>query len=234
MPEKYIIVTGAGKGIGFSLTKKLLEDSSCLVFAISRNRKQLLPLSDIFSNLETIEYDLLNSLSDPKILVKQIEKKTSRIDVIVNNAGLLLKKPFSEMSTEEARKMLETNVLVPGILIRSFLPLLKKSQHPHIVNIGSMGGVQGSVKFPGLHYYSASKGALAVLTECLAEELKPDKISVNCLALGSVQTEMLAQAFPDYQAPLTAEDMASLIAEFALNGYRFFNGKIIPVSSSVP
>lgn len=234
MPEKYIVVTGAGKGIGFSLTKKFLEDSSCMVFAISRNGKQLFALSDVFSNLVTIEYDLLTCLSDPEELVNQIKKKTDRIDVIVNNAGLLVKKPFSEMSAEEAGKMFETNVLVPGMLIRSLLPFLKKSRHPHIVNIGSMGGVQGSVKFPGLHYYSASKGALAILTECLAEELKPDKISVNCLALGSVQTEMLAEAFPDYKAPLTPGEMASFIAEFALNGHRFFNGKIIPVSCSVP
>lgn len=234
MPEKYIIITGAGKGIGFSLTKKFLEDSSCMVFAISRNGTQLLALSEVFSNLVTIEYDLLACLSDPEELVNQIKKRTDRIDVIVNNAGLLVKKPFSEMSAEEAIKMFETNVLVPGILIRSLLPFLKKSRHPHIVNIGSMGGVQGSVKFPGLHYYSASKGALAILTECLAEELKPDKISVNCLALGSVQTEMLAEAFPDYNAPLTPGEMASFIAEFALNGHRFFNGKIIPVSCSVP
>lgn len=126
MPEKYIIITGAGKGIGFSLTKKFLEDSSCIVFAISRLGTQLLALSEVFSNLVTIEYDLLACLSDPEELVNQIKKKTDRIDVIVNNAGLLVKKPFSEMSAEEAIKMFETNVLVPGILIRSLLPFLKK------------------------------------------------------------------------------------------------------------
>lgn len=234
MPEKFILVTGAGKGIGFSLAKKLLEDPSCVVFAVSRNVEQLVALSDVFSNLVPIEYDLLSCLSDPEVLVKKIEKETGRLDSIINNAGLLVKKPFSEMSAEEAKKILETNVLVPGMLIRAFLPLLRKSQHPHIVNIGSMGGVQGSVKFPGLHYYSASKGALAILTECLAEELKYDKISVNCLALGSVQTEMLSEAFPDYQAPLSADEMASFIAEFAIMGHRFFNGKIIPVSCTVP
>lgn len=234
MPEKFILVTGAGKGIGFSLAKKLLEDPSCIVFAVSRNVEQLVALSDVFSNLVPIEHDLLSCLSDPEGLVKKIEKETGRLDSIINNAGLLVKKPFSEMSAEEAKKILETNLLVPGMLIKAFLPLLRKSQHPHIVNIGSMGGVQGSVKFPGLHYYSASKGALAILTECLAEELKYDKISVNCLALGSVQTEMLSEAFPDYQAPLSADEMASFIAEFAMKGHRFFNGKIIPVSCTVP
>jgi len=234
MPEKYIMVTGAGKGIGFSLTKKFLEDPSYTVFAISRNVKQLTALSARFANLVPVEYDLMDCLSDPAGLENEIEKRTGRLDAIINNAGLLVKKPFSGLLAEDARKMFDINVIVPGILIKTFLSFLKKSPHPHIINIGSMGGVQGSAKFPGLHYYSASKGALAILTECLAEELKPDNISVNCLALGSVQTEMLKEAFPGYRAPLTADEIAPFIAEFTLNGHRFFNGKIIPVSCSVP
>ena len=89
-----------------------------------------------------------------------------------------------------------------------------------------MGGFQGSAKFKGLSYYSASKAAIACLTECLANEFKPYGISVNCLALGSVQTEMLNEAFPGYKAPVDAKQMAGFIAEFALTGHRFFNGKI--------
>jgi NAD(P)-dependent dehydrogenase (short-subunit alcohol dehydrogenase family) len=97
-----------------------------------------------------------------------------------------------------------------------------------------MGGFQGSSKFPGLSAYSASKAALASLTECMAEELKSDGIHVNCLALGAVDTEMLRQAFPGYQAPVSSEDMARFIGEFSINQRTFFNGKIIPVSSSTP
>jgi NAD(P)-dependent dehydrogenase (short-subunit alcohol dehydrogenase family) len=97
-----------------------------------------------------------------------------------------------------------------------------------------MGGFQGSAKFKGLSAYSSSKSALAGLTECLAEELKEKNIAVNCLAIGAVQTEMLNKAFPGYQAPLKANEMAAFISEFAVNGHKYFNGKIIPVSSSTP
>jgi NAD(P)-dependent dehydrogenase (short-subunit alcohol dehydrogenase family) len=97
-----------------------------------------------------------------------------------------------------------------------------------------MGGFQGSAKFKGLSLYSASKGALAILTECMAEEFKEKNINVNCLALGSVQTEMLAKAFPGYKAQSSPAEMAEFIANFALNAYKQINGKIIPVSASTP
>jgi len=82
--------------------------------------------------------------------------------------------------------------------------------------------------------YSASKGALAILTESLAEELKEQNIRVNALALGAVQTEMLEEAFPGYQAAVTAEEMADFITDFALKAHSYINGKIIPVSLSTP
>jgi NAD(P)-dependent dehydrogenase (short-subunit alcohol dehydrogenase family) len=97
-----------------------------------------------------------------------------------------------------------------------------------------MGGFQGAAKFPGLSAYSSSKAALAGLTECLAEELKSKNISVNCLAIGAVQTEMLAKAFPGYKAPLKPNQMAEFICNFALTGHTYFNGKIIPVASTTP
>jgi NAD(P)-dependent dehydrogenase (short-subunit alcohol dehydrogenase family) len=104
----------------------------------------------------------------------------------------------------------------------------------HIVNIGSMGGFQGSAKFAGLSAYSASKAALHNFTECLAEELKERKISVNCLALGSAQTEMLEKAFPGYESPVMAFEMGKYIADFALTGHKFFNGKVLPVAVTTP
>ena len=97
-----------------------------------------------------------------------------------------------------------------------------------------MGGFQGSAKYSGLSYYSASKAALACLTECLANEFTGFGISVNCLALGSVQTEMLNEAFPGYKAPVDAKQMAEYISGFALTGHKFFNGKILPVAIGNP
>jgi NAD(P)-dependent dehydrogenase (short-subunit alcohol dehydrogenase family) len=155
-----------------------------------------------------------------------------RVDILINNAGFLIARDFLEMINEEARLIMETNFFGPASLIRAIKPMMPPGSH--IVNIASMGGFQGSAKYRGLSYYSASKAALACLTECLANEFTGFGISVNCLALGSVQTEMLNEAFPGYKAPVDAKQMAEYISGFALTGHKFFNGKILPVSVSNP
>jgi NAD(P)-dependent dehydrogenase (short-subunit alcohol dehydrogenase family) len=152
---------------------------------------------------------------------------------LINNAGLLINKPFRELSPEDWQAMFAVNVFGVAEMIRALLPVFT-NDGGHILNVGSMGGFQGSAKFPGLSAYSASKAALASLTECLAEELKNDKIAVNCLALGAVQTEMLETAFPGFQAPVSSEEMGRLLAWFIRQGHTFFNGKVLPVSVSTP
>ena len=137
-----------------------------------------------------------------------------------------------ETSLEDVSQMFQSNFLGHVQMIQHIVPLMKESGH--IVNISSMGGFQGSSKFPGLSAYSASKGALAILTECLAEELKDKNIKVNCLALGSSQTEMFEAAFPGVQAGTLAFEMGRYIAEFAQNGHKYYNGKILPVANTTP
>ena len=100
--------------------------------------------------------------------------------------------------------------------------------------ISSMGGIQGSAKFPGLAAYSSSKGAVITLTELLAEEYKETGPAFNALALGAVQTEMLEAAFPGYQAPVSAAEMAKYIGDFALTGHHYYNGKVLQVSKTTP
>ncbi|UCG28027.1 MAG: SDR family oxidoreductase, partial [Bacteroidales bacterium] len=156
------------------------------------------------------------------------------IDVLINNAGYLHAVSFEETESSEAGQMASTNFLAPAELIRKTIPLLGKAGPSHIVNISSMGGIQGSVKFRGLAFYSATKSALATLTECLAEEYKDQRIFFNCLAFGAVQTEMLSEAFPGYCAPITSAEAARFVVDFALTGYRYFNGKILPVSVTTP
>lgn len=97
-----------------------------------------------------------------------------------------------------------------------------------------MGGVMGSVKFDGLSLYAATKGAVSILTESLAAEFAQQGVAVNALAFGAVDTDMLRTAFPNYKAPVTATEMGSFVADFALKGHKFFNGKVLPVSSSTP
>jgi len=232
-----IIITGASRGIGFELAKMFASDTSNKVFAIARSKEKLDRLSEevktenVNSTIFCKNFDL-KSGNIQKELLPFILEKVSSVDIVINNAGLLINRAFAELTDEDFDQTFSVNVKSVFRLTRELLPYF--SANAHIVNISSMGGVQGSAKFPGLSLYSSSKGALGILTECLAEELKDRSIKVNALALGAVQTEMLSEAFPGYKAPLSATEMADFIHDFALNGHRYFNGKILPISSSTP
>lgn len=231
---KTILITGASKGIGFEVVKYFLQKDNCRVIAISRNIKPLLKLTskpESTNKLLPISFDLTNNNHEE--LTNQLSD-FGQIDILINNAGLLIAKPFEALTMEDWRIQFEVNVLGPVKLIQTLLPLLQKSKSAHIVNIGSMGGFQGSSKFGGLSAYSASKAALANLSECLAGELNGYKIASNCLCLGAVNTEMLAQAFPGYQAPLNSDEIAKFIADFSETGHRFLNGQVIPVALNNP
>ncbi len=229
------IITGASKGIGFELVKRFSQDKNYMVIAISRNIEPLKKLVQTSTqhNVLPIKADITKT-KDLAQVIKVIHKLNTPVDVMINKAGIIVNKPFEKISEKELIEVYKTNVFAPFNFIHLLIPNLSQSKNPHIVNISSMGGFQGSAKFSGLSAYSSSKSALAGLTECLAEELKSKKISVNCLAIGAVQTEMLTKAFPGYKAPLKANQMAAYIYDFAINGRLYFNGKIIPVSSTTP
>lgn len=223
-----IIVTGAGKGIGLELVKLLSADPGNKVLGISRDVRALQSLPD---NVIAWSFDLTKL---PSVDLTDIVEVSlgGEVDVLINNAGFLVNKPYSELSTLDFDRMMTVNLKAPHLMIQQLLPYFKKGTH--IVNISSMGGFAGSAKFPGLSLYSTFKGALCTLTECLAEEFKEREIAVNALCLGAVQTEMFQEAFPGFKAPVTALEIAEYIAGFALNGAKYFNGKVIPVSSSTP
>ena len=124
------------------------------------------------------------------------------------------------------------NVFGVAELTKICIPYLRKGSH--VVTISSMGGIQGSLKFSGLAAYSSAKGAVITLSELLAEEYKTQEIAFNVLAIGAVQTEMLAEAFPDYQASLKASEMADYIYNFATTANKFYNGKVLQVSNTTP
>jgi NAD(P)-dependent dehydrogenase (short-subunit alcohol dehydrogenase family) len=232
-----IIITGASSGVGFEAVLDLILSGEHKVIALARSEDKLGRLAEIASGLNPdavlhpIAFDIVHD--DYAGLLKFISNSfDNRIDILINNAGALINKPFVELQETDFVEMLQSNFIGHVRIIQSLLPLMPADAH--IVNIGSMGGFQGSVKFPGLSAYSASKAALHTLTECLAQELADRQIKVNCLALGSAQTEMLEQAFPGYQSPVLAFEMGKYIADFALTGHKFFNGKILPVAVSTP
>jgi short-subunit dehydrogenase len=232
MEKRNIVINGGTRGIGLEVVKYLAKDLSNQIVVTGRNEKTLRSLVSQYNNVKSFTLDISSFDANSHDFMNMISSVYKEVNILINLAGFLTAKDFMETSVEEARLTMETNFFGPALLIKNLKPLM--SEGSHIVNISSMGGFQGSVKFKGLSYYSASKAAISCLTECLANEFSESRISVNCLALGAVQTEMLNEAFPGYKAPVEAHEMAEFISEFALSGHKFFNGKILPVAVGTP
>ncbi len=223
-----VIITGASRGIGFELVRLFARDGH-EVLAISRNTASLDSLNNPL--ITTFSLDLAETEAGTH-LSEHLKRKVRPVDILINNAGNLLRKPFLETSAEEFEMVYRVNVFGLAAVTRAVIPSMPVNGH--VVSISSMGGVQGSAKFPGLSAYSSSKAAVITLTELWAEEFKDSGPFFNVLALGAVETEMLAEAFPGYKAPVSAGKMAAYIMDFALNGHSFYNGKLLPVSSTTP
>lgn len=228
--NKTIIITGASRGIGYQ-TSLALDREGHKVIALSRSADRLRELAGEAENQNITAYPVdltnqgeINELAD--------ELKSEKIDGIINNAGALLKKPFRKTSVDDFKHLMDVNVYAVVRLVQALFPMMNDGGH--IVNISSMSGFQGSLKFPGLSAYSASKAALIGLSELMSSEFTDEQIAVNCLCIGAVQTEMLEEAFPGFEAPVSAADMGSYISEFVINGHTFYNGKVLPVALNDP
>lgn len=226
---KNIVITGTSRGIGLEMVS-VLSRMGHNVLALSRNSEPVKKMG--LKNVHAFSFDIVEEDSHIKAEGFIEDNWDSKVDVLINNAGALLNKPFEETRSEDFRRIYEVNVFGVATITRKFLRFMNKDSH--VLNISSMGGIQGSMKFPGLAAYSSSKGALLTLTELLAEEYKETGPSFNALALGAVQTEMLEEAFPGYQAPVSAKEMGEYIANFSLTGHKLYNGKILQVSNSTP
>ncbi len=225
---KRIIITGTSRGIGFEMVQ-LLAQQDFEILALSRNEQ---PVKDLnLANVTALPFDL-SSADDLTKVEAFLKENWKSVDVLINNAGKLVNKNFEEITSEELVAVYQTNTLGAFQLTQKVVSFMKTDGH--VVNISTMGGVQGSVKFPGLAAYSSSKAAMITLTELLAEEYKEKGPAFNVLALGAVKTEMLEEAFPGYEPPTTAREMAAYIVDFALTGNKYYNGKLLQVSNSTP
>ena len=228
-----MLVTGAGRGVGLATVGALLERPHVQVIAISRNTAALddLARTQFGKRLVVGALDLLapGAVDEVRALVG-----ARRLHGLIQNAGVLHNVAMGGHQRSALERLFATNVWLPLELAQALTNELKGDPPGHIVHIGSMGGFQDSAKFPGLIAYSASKAALACVAQCLAEEFKELGIRSNCLALGAVDTDMLRAAFPGFQAPISAKEMGSYVAEFVLTGHKYFNGKVLPVATTTP
>ncbi len=229
MSKSTILIIGASRGIGAELVKLLAKTPHFQIIACSRNMERMNKEFAGLPNVESFALDL--SSNNVRLELQSILDNYDQVDYMVNNAGYLVNKPFPELSNEDLLRSYKVNVVSVMECVQAVLP---KMNTAHIVNISSIGGFQGSVKFPGLAAYSTSKAALCSFTELFAEEYKDSQITMNCLCLGAVQTEMLNEAFPGYQAPMGPDKMAEYISNFLLTAHEWMRGKIIPVSLSTP
>ena len=229
--QKNIIITGASRGIGRALAILHLQKGNN-VLAISRNEEKLKELIEFENDSQLLYLAMDLSKQGDLDMIPGALRNWEKVDVLYNNAGFLVNKPFGQITESELQYSLEVNFKTPFRMIQ--LLLNKMDSDSHIVNITTMGAVQGSVKFPGLAAYSSSKAGIVTLTELLAQEFNENQPKINAVALGAVQTEMLAEAFPDYLAPVSAEAMAKYLYDFGLMGHRFQNGKVIQLSTTTP
>lgn len=229
--SKVAVVTGASRGIGFEISQ-IIAEKEYQVIAVSRSVEPLNSLEGCNPDFITAVPTDLTKTEEVDELTRQIRKEFGEVDILINNAGALIKKSFTNLTLDDWRSQLESNLISAVHITKKLLPYLR--ENAHIVNISSMGGFQGSAKFPGLAAYSASKGALSIFTECLATELSDKNIKANALCLGAAQTEMFEEAFPGVEAPVEAKEMGQYVADFAINGSNFYNGKILPVALEDP
>ncbi len=227
--KKNIVVVGSSRGIGKEIVDLLAKNSNHTIYALSRNLEKMQENFASLENVRCFAFDL--SKNDVCEQADKIFSNIESIDILINNAGKLVNKAFTDLTSADFNECYQTNAIGVMQTVQSALPKMKVA---HIVNISTIGGFQGSVKFPGLTAYSTSKAAVVSFTELFAEEYKDTTIKMNCLCLGAAQTEMLEEAFPGYEAPVSARKMAEYIVDFSLSADQWMNGKVIPVSLSTP
>jgi NAD(P)-dependent dehydrogenase (short-subunit alcohol dehydrogenase family) len=229
--SKTIIVTGASRGIGFE-TALYLSSKNHTVIATARSEDKLKELAENSSEGKIIAVSAdLTKPADIKKLQDAVNE-FSKIDGIINNAGALHKGSFMETEISVFKKLMDVNVYGIVRIVQAMKPKLKKGSH--ILNISSMSGYQGSLKFGGLTAYGTAKAAVTGLSEVLSAEFSGDGIAVNCLCIGAVQTEMFEEAFPGFEAPVSPKQMGEYIGNFILTGHQFYNGKVLPVALNDP
>lgn len=190
MKQKVAIVTGGGSGIGYATAKKLVEQD-IITYIIGRNEQKLNEAQrKLGAGCQVIAYDLTD-INGLKKLVNTIHKEAGRIDMLINNAGINLKKSLEEVTDLEFQKVIQTNLNAVFSLTREVAKIMIDQKHGVVLNISSMAAQYG---IPYVIAYTASKTAIEGMTRAMAVELSPHGIRVNCIAPGFIKTNMSSNA----------------------------------------
>lgn len=188
--QRIAIVTGGASGIGLAIARKFTEHKMTTII-IGRDKTKLNAAKKKLGRFcHTVSFDLTDLAGIPS-LVKNITQQFGRIDVLVNNAGINMKKEFTEVTDEEFQKIILTNVTSIFAISREVVKGMKKKKSGTIINISSMASQYG---LPKVIAYTASKSAIEGMTRAMAVELSPLGIRVNCIAPGFIATDMSAKA----------------------------------------
>lgn len=237
MNTKIAIVTGGNSGLGFATAKKLC-DNGIKTFIIGRSKdKTEEACSEIGSNAIPVIFDL-NNLSGIPVMIENIAKE-GNIDVLINNAGINLKKELIEVTDEEFESIIHTNLQSVFAISREVVKVMKNHGGGNIINISSMASQYG---LPKVIAYTASKGAIEAMTRAMAVELAQYNIRVNCVAPGFIKTKMSAKALdsdPERKNKVLSRtpmgilgepaDIADAVYYFASSESKFVTGTILPV-----
>jgi len=238
---KTVLVTGANKGLGFETAKYLLENG---YFVYLGARKQELGTAAV-SNLKTFglhscEFIEIDTTSDESVnnAKEYLSTKLSSLDVLINNAGILGRIPTAEnpLSLTDIQKVFDTNLFGTIRVTQTFLPLLKLSTHPRIVNVTSdlasltlhQDPTWKYYPFKGLAY-GPSKSALNAFTVALAFQLKETKFKVNCVTPGHTATD-----FNNYRGDKKPQDTCKTIAKYAMLDDGAPTGKFFNENGELP
>lgn len=235
---KVAIVTGGSRGIGLAISKIFSEQGASVVIA-SKDPKSLKRASKMIPRSLTIACNIRNS-QQVKNVIKQTIVKFGRIDILVNNAGVFpYVKPLHEIEEDEWNEVIDINLTGQYRFTKYTIPYLKDTKGT-IINIASDAGLRAFQGFEA-DAYSASKAALILLTKCWALEYAKDKIRVNCICPGVVDTDMTAPFLRsqkdrdtmNYEHPIgrigKPEDIANAVLYLASSASSWITGSIIPI-----
>lgn len=235
---KVALITGGSRGIGFS-TAKLFSEKGAQVVITSKDKSRLEKSIENLSNTIGIAADIKNE-EEVKNVVEQTIKKFGKLDILVNNAGIFPKiKKLHEIEEWEWQEVLDVNLTGQFRFTKAAIPYLKKTSGS-IINISSDAGLKAYQGF-NADAYSAAKAALIVLTKCWALEYSKDKIRVNCICPGVVDTDMTKpflktesdREFMDNEHPIgrigQPEEVAKAILYFASDDSLWTTGAVLTV-----